>query len=148
MKLRLHVDDFPLTGYTNIRVTPEKALEIDKIDFYVDRGEAEEIIVEGVIDYIRISQVESVIKLWSSLIQKQGRLVIVGTDIQEVSKALGNYNINVPDANQLLYGDTDFPKRVCFSAAHLSSFLKEKCGLKLLKKRVNGYTYMVEAQRK
>lgn len=147
MKLRLHIDEFELSGYTNIRVPVESAVQMDQYDFNLDKGEAEELIIENLIDYIPISKVEGVIKNWSEFLKKQGKLVITGTDLQEVAKNLANYNISIPDANELIYGLGDEPKRVCFSIAHLSAFLKERCNLRILKKRVNGYLYMVEAQR-
>jgi hypothetical protein len=147
MKIRLHIGEFELSGYQNARIMPEHATRIDSLDFGIDRGEADEIIVEDVVDYIPISKVEGAIKTWSELVKKQGRLVITGTDLQEVAKAVAGYNLSIPDANMLLYGDKEETKKVAFSITHLCAFLKEKCGLRILKKRVNGFSYAVEAQR-
>ncbi len=147
MKLRLHIDEFEMNGYDNIRLTTETAKNVDKLEVAIDFGEAEEVIAENVVDYLPIAKVENTVQLWSRWLKKQGRLIITGMDLQEISKAVASYAVNVPDANEMLYGGLDEPKRVCFSIGHLCTFLKERCGMKILKKRVNGYTYMVEAQR-
>jgi hypothetical protein len=150
MRIRLHTDDFELTGYQNLKVTGENLSAVTQLEnSNVDKGEAEEIVVDNVVDYISVRDVEKLIRDWSERLKKEGRLVITGVDIQEVAKSLAYYQSDVSTANDMLYGDNvALPKRVAFSAVSLARFLKDRCGMRILKKRVNGFSYMVEAERR
>jgi hypothetical protein len=124
--------------------------DVKNLDPYVDDAEATEIIASDVIDYLPLNEVNNVIDHWIKKLRYNGIIVIGGTDLTETSKAIAQYRLDVTLANQLLHGNQSKPyliKRVTMTALGLSNYLQEKHKLKILKKRINDYRMIIEAQR-
>ena len=124
--------------------------DVMNIDRHVDDSELTELVAYDVLDYIPITNVENVINNWVKKIRYGGKIILGGTDLLEVSKSLSQYRIDITEANLLLHGDQSKPyliKRVNFTATGLSDYLKYQYDFKIIKKRVNNYQMLVEAER-
>lgn len=111
-----------------------------------DSGEVDYIEALDVIDFIPRLDLEKTIKLWVSKVCIGGRIAIGGTDLHAVCRAFHRYDITLWDTNQLLHGDEGLPRITQFSLIGLAELL-ESFGLKILKKRLDGFMMLVEAQR-
>lgn len=146
-----------LHTHTNINPFAEEADgetiirdDLMNLDKHVDDAELTELVASDVLDYIPLNNIENVIKNWMKKIRYGGRVILGGTDLLEVSKSLSQYRIDITEANVLLHGDQSKPyliKRVNFSATGLSDYLKYEYGFKIIKKRINNYKMIVEAER-
>lgn len=134
MKVRLHLDDFKHSGFDNYNFN-------DEIHF--DAGELDCLWLDDVLNSVPIDKVDDTFRQMVRLVKRGGSVIVNGTDIYEVSKALTNYNISIQEANHLLYNGV---KSNCFSINFVVETLKQY-GLTIKTKRVNGYQYSVEAIR-
>lgn len=134
MKVRLHLDDFKHSGFDNFNFNHE---------IHFDAGELDCLWLDDVLNSVPIEKVDETFRELVRLVKRGGSVIVNGTDIYEVSKALANYNINIQDANNLLYSGL---KANCFSINFVIDTLKNY-GLTIKTKRVNGYQYSVEAIR-
>jgi hypothetical protein len=144
-KVRLHDDTFALSGYENIQITDiSQIASLDKFD----KGELDELIIENVIDYFPVDKAEDALESLTKLVKKGGKIVVIGTDLYEVCKNFSQYNINIRDANKEIFGLTPPTiKKVCFTTPHMVEFLSTVAKLKILKKRMNVFSYSIEAER-
>ena len=145
MNVRLYFDDFELSGYENIKVgSVEELSQLDKFDL----GELDELILDHVADYFPINKVEEILNRLSKFVKRGGKFIVQGTDLYEICKSYTNYNIDMVEANKVIYGNNpDRVKRVSFTAVGISSFLEQVVQLKIVKKRISNFTYMIEAIR-
>jgi ubiquinone/menaquinone biosynthesis C-methylase UbiE len=134
MKVRIHSDNFQHSGFDNFKFGSE---------FHFDAGELDCLWLDDVLNNVPIDKVDDTFRDMIRLVKRGGSLIVNGTDIYEVSKALANYNIGVQDANNLLYANN---KINCFTVSFVVETIKQY-GLTIKTKRVSGYEYSVEAVR-
>lgn len=139
-KVRISPKGDTLTGYENIGTTSA----ISYKDALIDYGELDELLLDNLIDYIPSKDLPAFIVESVKVLKKGGKLIVTGTDALEVAKALYSRNIDVNEFNNIMYGDN---KKACLSVYLVSKFLKEHCGTNVIKKRLNGFEYAVEAER-
>tara|TARA_A100000172_G_C3005324_1_gene97757 strand:- start:8 stop:502 length:495 start_codon:yes stop_codon:yes gene_type:complete len=146
--LHTHVNINPFAedadGETIIRA------DVINLDEYVDDAELTELVAEDVVDYIGSDKAEQTINNWVKKIRIGGKIIIGGVDILEVSKSLSQYRIDVTEANRLIYGEQTRPylfKKSGFTCVGIAEYLEGVFGLRILKKRINNYKMIVEAQR-
>jgi hypothetical protein len=145
-KIRIHTDNHKLSGYDNYRNINIHGLE-DSLKNY-DFGELDEIILDDIIDYIPIDKAEEMLIRISKTLKKGGLLVVRGTDLYDACKAFANYNIDIVEANKIIFGDDpNNTKKLSFTTTGISGFLSTYANMKILKKRVHLFNYEVEAQR-
>lgn len=137
MKVRLHLDDFKHSSFENIHFGEYG----DGTRF--DAGELDCLWLDDVLNNVPIDNVDNAFRQMVSLVKRGGSIIVNGTDIYEVSKALANYNLSIQDANLLLY---EHGRKNCFSINFVVDTLK-KYGLKIITKRVSNFKYSVEASR-
>lgn len=153
----LYLEEGARAGFVN--VSPFATEETDELkigdptfnlDKLVDDAEATEIIANDVIDYLPASIVMDVLDHWVGKLRHGGRLVIGGTDLYEVCKGFTTYALDVHQANAHLHGhaadNPQYIKKITLTALGLSNFLAT-LGLKIVKKRVTGYHFIVETER-
>lgn len=144
IKLRLHTDTFDLSGYDNIQINSLDSLK--SLEIY-DAGEIDELIVEHILETLPLEKMEESLTMLAKLVKRGGTLVISGTDTYEISKALANFNIDIKEFNKQLFGTEELPKRCGLTIFAICNFISNHLGMKILKKRVNGPIYAVEATR-
>ena len=120
---------------------------LENLDLHVDDGEAEEIIAYDIIDYLQARDLERTVEGWVRKLKFNGKITIGGLDIYEVSKGVINGNLNLAQINGLLYEDYRHKQRKSVSTIQNVVSLLQKFGLKILHKRLNGYDYVVVAER-
>ena len=123
---------------------------IMNLDEHVDDAELSELIAADVIDYIPLNEVNDVLSNWAKKIRVGGKIVLGGTDLVEVCKAMSQYRISITDANELIHGTQLKPyliKRATFTAIGISDYLEGNFNFTTTKKSVNNYKMIVEAKR-
>ena len=139
-------------GYLNIDpISKPEGLDIDirKLDTIIGDAECTEFIAEDVLDYLEKSEAESVLEHWISKIRKGGKIVVGGIDAYEVSKMFYQQKITLEEFNTLIHGSFGQPWNVRlnnFTMEYIQSKLIN-AGLKITKKRLNGYHIIVEGER-
>ncbi len=99
-------------------------------------------------DTIPISMLANVIKLYIQKLRHGGVITLLGTDIYQVCLAIANRNVNILDANKLLFGGPSVSDmHSSLVSTNDVANLLEEFGLKITKKALNGISYVVEAQR-
>ena len=73
-------------------------------------------------------------------------IIITGTDAYEVAKDYVNYKISIDDFNVLLHGNPSI-KTATLTLHGLVHFLETVFGLKIIRKSLEDYNYVIEAQR-
>jgi hypothetical protein len=124
--------------------------DVKNLDKLVDTAEVDQLVALDVIDYLPITDIEKTLANWVSKLAHEGKIIIGGVDLYEVAKAMGQYKMDVSQANLLLHGEQTKPyliKRISFTAIGLSDFLSGVFELKILKKRISQFNFIVEAQR-
>lgn len=145
-----------LSGYLNLHpfamqdTEDVKIADIKNINRWVNDAEALEIIATDALDYLVLYEVPRVLAHWISKLRHGGKIVVGGTDMQEVARGFVNGDINLETANKLLHGMQTQPhlvKRVNLTLIGVCAFLENDYGLQIMKKRKAGYNYIVEAVR-
>jgi hypothetical protein len=116
---------------------------LNSLDDYIEDGEAEEIILDDIIEYIRSDIFIMVFEKCIKKIKHGGKIIITGTDIYLVCKAFVEYKISIEELNLLVYGNA---KNIGLTSETISKYL-EKIGFKIIKRRHEIYDYLIEAQR-
>ena len=101
-----------LTGYLNLHPfaisdDDEKNIriaDIKNIDRHVCDAEATEIIATDVIDYLSLYEVPKVLGHWIKKLRHGGKIVIGGTDMNEVTRGFIHGDIDLETTNKLLHG--------------------------------------------
>jgi hypothetical protein len=145
-----------LNGYLNLHpfamqdTENTKIADVKNIDRYVCDAEATEIIATDVVDYLVLYEVPEVISHWIKKLRHGGKLIIGGVDVAHVSRDFSKGDIDLETTNKLLHGIQTQPhmvKRVNLTINGICQFLQGDHGLKIIKKRHDGYNYIVEAAR-
>lgn len=156
MKVNLlrNAPDDAMNGFLNIDPFADgkdcrKQGDLADLSFFVEDAEATEIVARDILDFYDKSLWERTLDGWIKKLRHGGKIVVGGVDIYEVSKAVSNYSISTADANRLLHGEQDAPWNFRKTNATLFDMtgLLESKGLKVMKKRMSEFHYIVEAVR-
>lgn len=131
-------------GFSNIHIS-----EVANLDNLCEIAECTRLIAEDVLDYFSSHEVDGILGNWISKLRHGGTIIIGGIDINMVAKALVNKQIDLTQANILLFGNqdsTDSYRKSALTSELMIQALKT-CGLTILKKRTNNYKYIIEAER-
>lgn len=152
MKIKLSVNDKPMNGYISLdpvpadpSIQPAFSGSFADLTAVVNMAECTEILADDILDYIHISDMYNVVQHWCGLLRHGGKIIIGGTDIAEVAKAIAIKAIDNKQANLILHGSR-VRKASQISMDDLVSLLKS-FDLKITKKRLNGMKMVVEAVR-
>ena len=147
MKINILIGGADKNGYLNISAL--KDLEIRNLDEYVDNAECFEIIAEDIVDYMPKQELPQVLDNWVSKLRHQGTIVIGGTDVYEVCKMFAQEALSLEELNNLMHGEQSQGWDVRLNQLTLQQMCSELegRGLKVLKKRINGFKFSVEAER-
>ena len=119
----------------------------ENLDLHVDDGEVNELFAHDIVDYLQKRDLEPIIDGWVRKLALNGRITIGGVDIHELSKGTINGVIDIAAINELLYEDHRHKQRKSvFSISNMVDLLQKR-GLKILHKRLNGFRYVVVAER-
>jgi hypothetical protein len=144
MKIHVSIGGVSVGGY--IEVNPAKGGNIVSLPC-PDNG-ADEILAEDICDYIPRIQLVPVILHYTKKLKSNGRLIIGGTEIKELAKAvvLGD---DFELFNKMLFGSFENVWDIKSGATSIIEIVDalKKLGLKIVGKKLNGYKFIVEAVR-
>lgn len=152
MKIYLGINITPIAGYTNCDACggPDKVMvSPSNLDTVCEKAQCTELLAPNVLDYIHGSALISTIKNWTSKLRHGGKLIVGGTDVVTLSKKIWTGHTSTIDANKLLYGTGENVwaiKQGCYSCYDISHILREE-GLNIIKQKISGIRYIVEAER-
>ena len=106
----------------------------------LDDAAYEEIFVDSCLDFIQ--QRDDFTQELVKKIRYGGQLVISGSDIYEISRAMMSKNLGLEEANSIMYDGRYSISSVLDMVAKL-----QKLGLTILRKRVNNFKYTIIAER-
>lgn len=149
-KIHFHINpDDELGGYTNICLGLVDNRN-DEVNAHVDDAEANEIILNNVLEYILLTEITDFLGFIIGKLRHDGTLVITGVDAYTVAKDYVAYKLSIEDFNILLHGaqqDEHFIKTATLTLHGLVNFLQEEFGLEVVRKTLEDYTYVIEAKR-
>lgn len=126
-------------GYENVGF-------VKNLDAFAENGECEEVLAINILEYISCSNLEKFVLHLASKVAYGGKIVINGLDYMEISKMAVRQDFNVAEFNRLLFGTGSQPKESCITMNAITGILQSN-GFKILKKRLNGYDFSIEATR-
>lgn len=117
----------------------------DYLDFtdIVYDGEADEVYIPSLIEYIPQSRIGDYIKKWIAITSIGGIISVGGTDLLELTWALSAGKLNETQLNAILFSND---KKGCYSTIQVMTELKEM-GLEIEKATIDGFQYLVTARR-
>lgn len=152
MKVYISIDKPHLNGYINI----DPCIANDKISFdprnlndLLDKAEANQIIVDDVLDYISHTSIYNAIANWVEKLRHGGVIIITGNDLKEVCRKSFTGEIDTGTLNQILFGAHDKAwkfKSSCLTIDEVTNLLLN-FGIKIKRREINGYRYVVEGIR-
>lgn len=154
MKIHLSIGDAPISNYLNLDpVQGDLSLgqewcacsNFGDLSQFVDPGECWEILADKILDYIHIQDIYNILKYWSSLCRYQGKLIVGGTDLIELSKYTSLGTIDSLHYNTIVFG-LNYKKLCIHSMNDIVNYLL-KLNLTIIKKRINNLQYIIEAKR-
>ena len=152
MKVNLSVNKPALSGYINLDPAggegKYQAL-FDDIEKFAGDAQCTEILGDDTLDFVSVDKIKELVTLFIKKLRHGGRLILGGTDLYSVCQDIFNGKINTREANYLLHGEhkNQWDFRHCQISLLDLCDLFEKLGLKLNKKRVDGYKMIVEGER-
>lgn len=123
--------------------------DVTNFDAHCDNSEATEIIASGVLSYFPQKEVDGILNYWLGKLRHGGKLTIVEPDLYDIVTATQSRALSIDEANTLLYGEQREPwqfRRCMLTVNKMADVLRSK-GLQIIKKRVNAFLFVVEAQR-
>lgn len=147
MKIQISINDQPMSGYAY--VNPKYGQDIYNLDNILADNECNEIFAENIMDYIPLNKMMPAVTHWVKKLRHNGKIILGGTDVYELSKRVVRGEINTIQANELLFGNQDSTwsvKRGQINMKDLVDLLQE-LGLKVTKKVLVDMTMVVEAVR-
>ena len=148
MKLWISVDKpFEASNYKII--SPLDGNSPFDIDKYVDNNEATEIVLDNILGYIPVHNIQPYINKVIGKLAHKGQLIVNDIDALQVVKDYYYGQISIVDFNNLLYGGKthswDF-KQSCVTLNEISHYINQ-AGLRTIQKRLPHLHYSIIAER-
>ena len=123
--------------------------DIRNLDEIIMDSECVEIIAEDVLDYLVRNDAIVTLQHWVTKLRKGGKIIVGGTDSFEVSKQFCQKIIGVDEFNTIMHGGFSQPWDTKLSHTSLEDLQQqlESYGIKIIKKRVNGFRLVIEGER-
>ncbi len=162
MKINLLLNDYKhiVNGYVNCDPfangpnsravnDPRITSDVTNLDKICENGEAEELIARHILDYFPIAEVGQIMYHWLKKVKLGGTIIIQEYDEEEVAYALYSNKITLKEFQKIIHGKQELKwqvKKSGLSILPVIQFFKEN-GCKIIKKRLEGMVFVVEAQR-
>jgi|APSaa5957512622_1039677.scaffolds.fasta_scaffold185367_2 hypothetical protein len=134
MKIYLSIDGTEKKGYFT-------ATSADLTGVCED-AEATEILAPHILDFISFAQMGEFIQYLCSKLRHKGKLIVGGTEPNEVCKAFVLKSLNVQQLNEILYSG----QQGVYPLSDISAIL-ESNGLIINRKKIEGVKFVIEAAR-
>ncbi len=150
MKINLiRKDSEKIEGFVNIDPHPSSpnviAGEHQNLDSLVDDGECDEVRAYDVIDFIPSNKLVPTLINWIKKLSIKGKLIVGGSDIQEIARGLYQGNLNDVLANEMLFNANDTSWDIKTNSYKMETICDviEKLGLKIENKVLKNYRYVI-----
>lgn len=141
MKVNLILEESKtLNGYENINLGKVGRSDISP---EVDDASATEILAHHVLQVCPLPQIEVVLTSWFKKLRLGGKLSVAGTEVYSVSREYNYGRIGLSEFNKLMYASHNCS---ALNSEDIVDVL-EKLGLKVTKKRLEGFYFVVEGER-
>tara|TARA_R110002051_G_scaffold29094_1_gene68227 strand:+ start:2995 stop:3423 length:429 start_codon:yes stop_codon:yes gene_type:complete len=128
-----------LPGIFEAKVGDHEQVDLSEVG-NLDDAAYKEIFVDSCLDFIE--QRDDFIKELVKKIRYEGQIIISGSDIYEISRAMMSKSLSLEEANSIIYGGRYSISSVLDMVAKL-----QELGLTVLHKRVNDFKYTIIAER-
>ena len=115
------------------------------LDEVCEAAQAIEILGDEILNYIPVKHLGQLIQHWRSKLRIGGRLILGGTDLIEMAKAIVTKQTNPYIANQVLFG-IDCDRVSCLTLDDIENLVRAQ-DLKIISKRLDGINFLIEAVR-
>lgn len=137
--------------YVNATVPPQPGYIstgfVKNVDSFAENGQCDEVVSPDMLNFIHFSLAEDFILHLAKKVKHGGTISLSGRDPVEISKMLTRGEFNFIEFNRVIYGDANSrPIENTMTINSIVNILKSQ-GFKILKKRLDGYVFTVEAQR-
>jgi hypothetical protein len=129
--MKINIANGDIQGYKTV----EHSLE------GIHDGQCVEILAPTVVNRIHYTQLQDVLKLWHSKLRVGGVLTLGGYDLVEFCKRVIRYGISKEEKNKLI------AESGCFLPLDEITELVQAVGFKVLKRQLNGISYVLELTR-
>ena len=137
--MKLHIvkpEQESIENYTRVDANPD-SLDLSK----VSDNECTMILANDILDLFHIDNVPQLLEHLVKKIRMGGELVVGGTDIRLLSRAVVSGSMGVAQANEVLYA-----KRACSDVNTILDLLRS-LGLTIISSKVAGLHYEIESRR-
>lgn len=117
------------------------------VDAFADDGECDVVLSNDMLNYVHFSDAERFITHLAKKVRHEGTIVLGAKCPIEICKMLLRGDFNFTEFNRIIYGDTDGqPLEGTITINAVVNILQQN-GFKIMKKRLEGYDFTVEAVR-
>ena len=109
-------------------------------------NECLEVVAEDILDYLQINEARSVLSHWISKLRHGGKIIVGGTDIAEVCRMFYKRAIDLNAVLHCSFQESWSVKLSHTTMVSLAAFLESQ-GIKVTKKRIEGFKMIVEGER-
>lgn len=100
--------------------------------------------IDRFLEFIPVEHIMEALSVWKTKLRHGASLIITGTDICQIGKAILTKTLKIPEINKILFGTGN---RCCLSLEDVVSLL-EHLELKIITKRISdNFTYTIIAER-
>jgi len=123
--------------------------DVRNLDEVALENECLEIVAEDILDYLQINESRTVLAHWISKLRHGGKIIVGGTDIAEVCRMFYKRAIDLESLNEIIHGSFEESWSVKLSHTTMEELVLflESQGIKVTKKRIEGFKMIVEGER-
>jgi len=147
MKYRLALDDYKLGEY--IPISPFYGINPVKIDKHICDGEAQEIILESVLEYCPVENLVHYMGILARKLAHGGKLIVVNADATILAEQFIRGQLGIIEYNKLLFGSKDHAYAFKLATIQLCDVeeVGRQVGLKVLEKSLNNFNFIIKFER-
>jgi predicted SAM-dependent methyltransferase len=129
MKIYIHVNKNTISGYFNINLVTD-SIDLNNMNSICERAECLEIIIDEAIEHLNHQQCSVFLSQFITRLRLNGKLIIIGTDIDMVINKYYNGQLSAEEFNTTIFGTSSIKKTSIYSIQHIQNILTEN-GLKI-----------------
>lgn len=120
-------------------------IDVEMKDY--ETNQCTEIFVDNFLELIPVNSTMNALNIWYTKLRKGGQLIVMGTDLVQVAKAVFTKTLKVPQINEILFGRENIQYRSCLTLDDVVTLL-EHMKLTVVTKRLTDLKYTIVAERK
>lgn len=145
MKINLHVGKATISGYNNIDLAKD-TIDLNNMDNLCEASECIELLLDETLHFIPLQKIPPLLKKLITRLRKNGKIIVVGYDINECIKMYMNGRMSLADLNLVLFNQDVLRKSSCISYTDIVNILNES-GIKISSIELNNEKFIVVGQR-